>query len=605
MSETVTYRTVLGTVEFQYPTVTISHVANLDAAGVRVVSVTTVAVIRAILTADTLEDMEARLRGYMRICSCSRGLFTIVSDAHVLLELNADRDLGRGPHPSQLEIVERIGTRMVRIAWQIRSETTIPSSPSLYAQHAIDFAYTIDTSLDAQQVATKNVAGIIRVHLKPDDADRHRTADSYRQIISDYFQCLPGWLRVSEVFRLAQNKYSLSFSITDQQVKVSPPPGITAWDASLSVGVNSLDPRLQMTLNGFYEAPFDSGPGVVWDAFIGLFNACFKQLVINDSRIRQYYDRSFILERMTTTRSLSRNRLDFNVTGIFMRTANKPISLGSSNASTGNVTNVYDENTTACLEYIMTTGIEWFDRCHELRNRNAKKEAFQAFGRFPNPSWNPHKEARGKDSSWSTEVTAGVAPCFVLTPDETNILAAFPHIVSGQKAVTGKLDALVIERDTVPVVSMHQHLSYAFVYHRAITPAKTRAAVRLIQELAHPELHIIQTGEAVTFGSAFTPPPPIFPTAEPGALVVLLGRPEYTVNTPDAAGRYRTTWRYHMVWKTGAPDENVWRIGWSYIFDSKASWCKKDDSILYIDWELFQKDAKARELLTRLTTPLE
>lgn len=250
---------------------------NYDSAGRAVVSRTYSVSLTAIVTPEggstTLEHFEDMLAALQEPAGHFELLGTGFDDLDVCPDGGGGvRDVVWGPKPRLLRCTQIGNDQAWKVTWQC--DVCIPACPEESTSgRAMQWNYRVSWSIDPSGLTRRTVSGLVKIgqtrvsstsKLVLDSADRLRDAVAHIQLI-------PGYRRIPGTFELSEDRNTLTFTVTDEQLPsvAAPPPGIIDCTAShrMSNSTAAGFARWTGTISANYEVARGFGKGIAWRNF--------------------------------------------------------------------------------------------------------------------------------------------------------------------------------------------------------------------------------------------------------------------------------------------------------------------------------------------------
>ena len=170
------------------------------------------------------------------------------------------------------------GPAACEITWSV--EVAIPECKGAkFAGFIMEYCYGLNIDIDRSGYSTRTYSGHVMIpQTRKTQSSRtlSDTADSYREKINP--QPIPGFRRIQGPFGLSEDKCTLTFSITDEEMAPNIPPTGTV-DAQASHTVASVNANLSSwthTFNASYEMAKDQSRNAPFGMFMALVNDRIK-----------------------------------------------------------------------------------------------------------------------------------------------------------------------------------------------------------------------------------------------------------------------------------------------------------------------------------------
>lgn len=177
------------------------------------------------------------------------------------------KDAAYGPWPDVLGW-EPIGNDQgCLVRW--RCTTTVPCEESPSQKGVIEYCWTENWDVDQDGYTTRTIEGHVTIQATRDSVNSRTisdNADAYREQITPD---LPLGFRRTESFKLSEDKRTLDFSFTDEQIPQPLPAAVSTAEVRHKVswrrGEKGTPPRAIASLSGTLTLPAQANKSLLWD----------------------------------------------------------------------------------------------------------------------------------------------------------------------------------------------------------------------------------------------------------------------------------------------------------------------------------------------------
>ena len=251
-------------VKLYYPTITLTQTPIFhpgDRNGNRIYTVQKVWTIRGYIIAIPGTDLQSLIAIYQNTLSTSQGNLTYCNNGVIQKLAGSLSDIGYGPIPGTATITSA-GNKLASVTWSLATEEIKAQDPekALSVTENLPIVYTISTSLDADMRSTRVITGVLKLPLRNAGAESVFNPDSYRLFVDNNCKVPQGWQRTARQFSVSEDRLSLAFSFTDQELALVLPAGITSGEVTCSYSESRANPLASHNLRGWFSCPWTALP---------------------------------------------------------------------------------------------------------------------------------------------------------------------------------------------------------------------------------------------------------------------------------------------------------------------------------------------------------
>jgi hypothetical protein len=198
-------------------------------------------------------------------------------------------DVNNGPKPKVVSANPIAGSRALNVVWEC--STWIPNCPSASVNGTVGIAqlpYSVSWSIDGSGVTSRTISGSVEIPLSRNPSTgllagtaTKNSADSVRDDLIRFFPRLLGFNRTNQAFTLSEDRKTLKFLITDQEIPSDNPffPGIANQKVNRRYSSTIKDgfTKWQGSVNGTIEVAPGFNKLRAWVAFAAIFEDIFKK----------------------------------------------------------------------------------------------------------------------------------------------------------------------------------------------------------------------------------------------------------------------------------------------------------------------------------------
>jgi len=534
MASSVTYTLPSGvTAVISYPSVSLAHAPIISAQGHFTSVIRYNVHVRGYVTAASGgQPLANKIVDYRNILSTPGGDLSISIGDYSKIFL-AKEASNLGPHPTTFEVLEMPGGKIAKVTWQLAIEV-IGNRKKGGENWWAEFAYTIETTVDVNLLATRVIAGILRIN--PRDAQlnqglTHASADACRKAVEANVCACPDpayWER-QWTFKLSEDETQLWFTCVDRERHMPLPQDVSSGDFSISVNANWLEwivtVELQCSYHGLAAAlacaEIEERLGAYLVEYshwgLGLVDLIRSQLNLSERGYRADTRTEWAIHLWPDREKKTRLESAHNAQVVFTEWMER------------------NQHTQDTLREISTDFFE------EMQHQYEEEKVFD--------TWKTGDAVlTGK---WGLVGRCGseklLQQLLITIPDKLP-----PEEPPGDKKPDGKPTDKPAgtreEEEPVFYLSWHEHFAYKIDWGYKFIP--TIGGVDVVQQWHKPTVWLITTGEMTTMEIMPRPRPPAYQLgsaerkADPNIKSAYLVNAEFALNEPTRDGRWNSSWRY-------------------------------------------------------------
>jgi hypothetical protein len=448
------------------------------------------------------------------------------------------------------------GGKIARVTWQLAIEV-IGNRKVTGENWWTEFAYTIETSVDVNLLATRVISGILRIN--PRDAAlnqglTHASADACRKAVEAGVCACPDsayWER-QWTFKLSEDETQLWFTCVDRERHMPLPQDVSSGDFSITIGANWVEWKINIELQCSYRGPLAAY------ACKELEKKTSEWLISLYAKTAEGDMTSFALIDQTRSQiSLSERYFSADARAewtIYLRPGKKrevPHEAGWD--AQDKFTKWMQDNWTTHYN-LQLKARDFFDSMQTLYVAEKKGETNKIGDKALTGEW-------GTVGRCGSEKL--LQQLLITIPDKLPPWKKSP----GDKDIGDAGNKLPItrgeEEEPVFYLSWHEHFAYKIDWGYKFIP--TIGGVDVTQQWHKPTVWLITTGEMTTMEIMPRPKPPAYQPnsaerkADATVTKAYLVNAEFALNEPTRDGHWNSSWRYIVKLEVDSIPKN-WEV---------------------------------------------